>query len=40
MTRDHSEVDYTGLVKASKLIIDTRNATKHVKTGRKKIIKA
>jgi UDP-N-acetyl-D-glucosamine dehydrogenase len=37
---DHSEVDYTGMVKASKLIIDTRNATKHVKTGRKKIIKA
>ena len=37
---DHSEIDYQSLVNASKLVIDTRNATKDVKAGRKKIIKA
>ena len=37
---DHSEIDYQALVKGSNLIVDTRNATRDIKTGRKKIIKA
>jgi UDP-N-acetyl-D-glucosamine dehydrogenase len=37
---DHDAVDYAGLVRASKLVIDTRNATKNVKRGRAKIVKA
>jgi len=36
----HSKYDYKFIVKNSKLIIDTRNATVDVKTGRKKIVKA
>ena len=40
ISTDHSNIDYVRLVKASKLVIDTRNATQHVKTGREKIIKA
>ena len=37
---DHSDYDYKWIVKNSKLIIDTRNATKAVKVGRNKIVKA
>ena len=37
---DHSDIDYEAMVRAAQLVIDTRNATKSVKTGRKKIIKA
>ena len=37
---DHSAYDYDWIVKHAKLIVDTRNATGHVKTGRKKIVKA
>lgn len=34
---DHSEYDYKMIVDNSKAIFDTRNATKKIKTGRKKI---
>src|SRR5262245_37547100 len=37
---DHSSVDYQFVVEHSSLIIDTRNATKAVKTGREKIVHA
>lgn len=37
---DHTAYDYDMIVKNSKLIIDTRNATANVRSGRKKIIKA
>jgi len=37
---DHSSYDYKWIVKNSKLIVDTRNATAKVKTGRSKIVKA
>ncbi len=37
---DHSAYDYAWIVKHSNLVMDTRNATAHVKTGRKKIVKA
>jgi UDP-N-acetyl-D-glucosamine dehydrogenase len=37
---DHDDVDYDELVKYSKLVVDTRNATKHVKENREKIAKA
>lgn len=36
---DHSTYDYNSIVRNSKLIMDTRNATKNVKTGRDKIVK-
>lgn len=36
---DHTVYDYGWIVAESKLIIDTRNATKNVKSNRKKIIK-
>jgi UDP-N-acetyl-D-glucosamine dehydrogenase len=36
---DHSEVDYARIVRFSKMVFDTRNATGKVKTGRKKIVK-
>ncbi len=35
----HSAVDYELLVKEASLIVDTRNATKHVSFGRDKIVK-
>ena len=38
ITTDHSSYDYDAIVKNAKLIIDTRNATKHVKKGREKIV--
>ncbi|MHC5159318.1 MAG: nucleotide sugar dehydrogenase, partial [Planctomycetota bacterium] len=37
---NHSEYDYKWIVKNAKLVVDTRNATAHVKTGRSKIVKA
>jgi UDP-N-acetyl-D-glucosamine dehydrogenase len=36
---DHSAYDYDWVVQQSKLVVDTRNATKHVKNGREKIVK-
>ena len=37
---DHSAYDYDFIVKHSKMILDTRNATKNVTSGREKIFKA
>jgi UDP-N-acetyl-D-glucosamine dehydrogenase len=37
---DHTAYDYDFIVEHSKLVVDTRNATKHVKSGREKIRKA
>ncbi|MFQ5501935.1 MAG: nucleotide sugar dehydrogenase, partial [Phycisphaerae bacterium] len=37
---DHSSYDYKMIVQHSKLVVDTRNATVKVRTGRKKIVKA
>jgi len=37
---DHSSYDYKWIVKNAKLIVDTRNATAKVRTGRSKIVKA
>ncbi|NLO90194.1 MAG: nucleotide sugar dehydrogenase [Clostridia bacterium] len=35
---DHSNVDYEMVVAGARVLVDTRNATKHVKKGREKII--
>jgi UDP-N-acetyl-D-glucosamine dehydrogenase len=37
---DHSAYDYAFIVRHSKLVIDTRNATKGVTTGREKVVRA
>ncbi len=37
---NHSSYDYDHIVKHSKMVIDTRNATQNVKRGTSKIIKA
>lgn len=37
---DHSAYNYDWIVEASNLVVDTRNATKNVKTGREKLIRA
>lgn len=37
---DHSTYDYAWIVRNAKLVIDTRNATRHVKSGRDKIVYA
>jgi UDP-N-acetyl-D-glucosamine dehydrogenase len=37
---DHSAYDYAAIVQSAKLVVDTRNATAKVRTGRKKIVKA
>jgi UDP-N-acetyl-D-glucosamine dehydrogenase len=37
---NHSDYDYKWIVKNAKLVVDTRNATANVKTGRSKIVKA
>lgn len=37
---DHSDYDYKWIVKNAQLVVDTRNATKDVKVGRKKIVRA
>jgi len=39
ITTDHSSYDYDDIVKNSKLVVDTRNATKNVKNNRKKIVR-
>ncbi len=39
ITTDHSDYDYDFIVKHAKLVVDTRNATKHVKDGREKIVR-
>jgi len=35
---DHSSYDYTAIVRNSRLVVDTRNATKQVKEHREKIV--
>ncbi|MFQ6083143.1 MAG: nucleotide sugar dehydrogenase [Candidatus Aminicenantia bacterium] len=40
ITTDHSNYDYEWIVKNSKLVIDTRNATKNIKIHQRKIRKA
>lgn len=37
---DHDDVDYAGLVAACPLVVDSRNATRHVRDGRDKIVPA
>jgi UDP-N-acetyl-D-glucosamine dehydrogenase len=37
---DHSAYDYDFIVRHSRLVVDTRNATKNVREGRDKIRKA
>jgi UDP-N-acetyl-D-glucosamine dehydrogenase len=37
---DHSSIDYSWVVKYAPLVIDTRNVTKNMKQGKKKIVKA
>jgi UDP-N-acetyl-D-glucosamine dehydrogenase len=37
---DHSSYDFPEIVKHSRLIVDTRNATRAVNAGREKIVKA
>lgn len=36
---DHSGIDYAWVVQHSQLVVDTRNATKHVQNNREKIVK-
>ena len=40
ISTDHTSVDYARVVELSKLVIDTRNATKNVKFNRDRIVKA
>ncbi len=40
ISTDHTSYDYQAIVDSAKLVIDTRNATKKVRRGRRKIIKA
>jgi UDP-N-acetyl-D-glucosamine dehydrogenase len=35
---DHSDVDYRRIVDRAKVVVDTRNATKHVDGGREKVV--
>lgn len=37
ITTDHSTFNYEAIVSNARVVIDTRNATKHVRTGREKI---
>jgi UDP-N-acetyl-D-glucosamine dehydrogenase len=37
---DHDIVDYDGLVESMDLIVDTRNATRHVRNKRERIVMA
>jgi len=37
---DHAAYDYPAIVEASRLIVDSRNATRNVQSGREKIVKA
>ncbi len=36
---DHSAFDYQAIVKEANLVVDTRNATRHIKNNRSKIVK-
>jgi UDP-N-acetyl-D-glucosamine dehydrogenase len=38
ITTDHSSFDYSMIVRNAKCVVDTRNATKNVRQGRKKIV--
>lgn len=40
ISTNHSDYDYKWIVKNAKLVVDTRNATANVKSGRSKIVKA
>ncbi len=40
ISTNHSDYDYNWIVKNAKLVVDTRNATSQVKSGRGKIVKA
>ena len=40
ISTDHSAYDHDFIVKHSRMVLDTRNATKNVKQGREKIFKA
>jgi UDP-N-acetyl-D-glucosamine dehydrogenase len=40
ITTDHGNVDYASLVSWSRLVVDTRNATKNIHGGRAKIVSA
>jgi UDP-N-acetyl-D-glucosamine dehydrogenase len=40
ISTNHSDYDYKWVVRNAKLVVDTRNATADVKTGRSKIVKA
>ena len=40
ISTDHSCYDYKWIVKNAKMVVDTRNATANVKSGRNKIVKA
>jgi UDP-N-acetyl-D-glucosamine dehydrogenase len=40
ISTDHSCYDYNWIVKNSKMVVDSRNATANVKSGRNKIVKA
>jgi UDP-N-acetyl-D-glucosamine dehydrogenase len=37
---DHTAIDYARVVERSRLVVDTRNATRHVRVGRDKIVPA
>jgi UDP-N-acetyl-D-glucosamine dehydrogenase len=37
---DHSSVDYQSVVQHAALVVDTRNATRDVRGGREKVVKA
>ena len=40
ITTDHTNIDYQRVVDNSKLVVDTRNATRNVTRGREKIVRA
>jgi UDP-N-acetyl-D-glucosamine dehydrogenase len=40
ISTDHSDYDYDWIVKHSQFVVDTRNSTAKVKSGRRKIVKA
>ncbi len=37
---DHAQFDYEFIVRHAQLVVDTRNATQHVRAGREKIRRA
>jgi len=40
ISTDHTDYDYEDILEHTQLVIDTRNATRHVKNNREKIVKA